>query len=134
MSSESHEPATGRSHHDSPATSRVDPRLAAQVAQWRRARREVIRDHHPDRGGDPEEFRRLLDALDRTNPERGTGLVSSRASSTTWDSVSLTPHSAPVEIFLRATSRSRRRTRRVTRKIREQIPTGWPGSRRYLDL
>ena len=37
----------------------------ADEQSWRRARREFIRTHHPDRGGDPAAFAAGLTAYDR---------------------------------------------------------------------
>ena len=37
----------------------------ADEQSWRRARREFIRTHHPDRGGDPAAFAAGLAAYDR---------------------------------------------------------------------
>ncbi len=42
----------------------------ADEQSWRRARREFIRTHHPDRGGDPAAFAAGLAAYDR-RPRRG---------------------------------------------------------------
>ena len=41
----------------------------ADEQSWRRARREFIRTHHPDRGGDPAAFAAGLAAYDR-RPDR----------------------------------------------------------------
>lgn len=40
----------------------------------RRSRREFIRVHHPDRGGDPESFRLGLDAFDAVPPAAPAGI------------------------------------------------------------
>ena len=41
-------------------------------AERRRRRRALVRAHHPDRGGDPAEFIRLLDQLEQVRPLRET--------------------------------------------------------------
>jgi hypothetical protein len=40
----------------------------ADEQSWQRARREFIRTHHPDRGGDPAAFAAGLAAYDRRSP------------------------------------------------------------------
>jgi hypothetical protein len=40
----------------------------ADEQSWQRARREFIRTHHPDRGGDPDAFAAGLAAYDRIPP------------------------------------------------------------------
>lgn len=72
----------------------------------RAVRRALIREHHPDRGGDVDTFVRLLDRLDVA--ETATGDPA------------------------RSRGRSRRmRVRRLARAARTALPRRLPGARRY---
>lgn len=87
----------------------------------RRARRRaVIREHHPDRGGDVSALIAALAELDGTGPSASSG-------------ASL---SAPVLVTtrLRSLRTLRRRSRSALAGIRRTIPRPWPGSRRYGHL
>jgi len=88
-----------------------------QYADWRQARRDVARRHHPDVGGDPEEYVRLMTEVDRRfGPSaKPAGQAQPRR-------------------LLRLLSRSRLRIKGTTRAVRSHIPRSWPGSRRYFDL
>lgn len=93
--------------------------------QWRRERRAVVRDHHPDQGGMAGVMHERLDALDsRYRRQDAT------ASGTTQG-----PAQAPVwQPLTRAARRTRRSLRRLTRVGRAKLPPGWPGHRGYIDL
>lgn len=91
----------------------------------RRARRRaVIKEHHPDRGGDVSAFIAALAELDRTGPPPG-GTAPAGA-----------PPGAPVLVTARPRSLRalRRRSRSALAGIRRTIPRPWPGSRRYGHL
>lgn len=88
-----------------------------QYADWRQARRDVARRHHPDVGGDPEEYVRLMMEVDRR----------------LGPSAKLADQAQPWRL-LRVLSRSRRRIKVTTRAVRGHLPRSWPGSRRYFDL
>ena len=48
------------------------PQRSETDEERRRRRRALIRAHHPDRGGDPAEFIRLLHHLDQERPLSGS--------------------------------------------------------------
>jgi hypothetical protein len=50
----------------------------------RRARREFVRAHHPDHGGDPEVFLRGLQAFDRSAGVYGARVVAVRSHGPLW--------------------------------------------------
>lgn len=92
-----------------------DPQVRAQ---WLAARARVARAHHPDLGGDPEEFiaamaevdaRFAASPLDLDEPGRLTRLR-------------------------RGWVRGSRRRRRMVRHLRARLPRRIPGARRYIDL
>ena len=110
-----------------PASHPHDPRAAAGRRQWRREQRQIARLHHPDVGGDPEQFLRLMRELDHrygiaaaaeAAPAAGTG--------------------PPVTVVRTAAGRLkyqvRRGLRRSGRALRSHLPRQVPGSRRYIDL
>ena len=87
--------------------------------EYRLQRREIVRRHHPDAGGHPDQLQRLLEELDAR-----------RAAGT---SVAV------------AASRSRRRRipdaqtlaaaiDRLNRQVRSRLPRRLPGSRRYARI
>lgn len=57
--------------------SRREPR---DPAAYKKDRRQAVRQHHPDKGGDPDELVRALEAVDRRHgvigPSRGAGAPS----------------------------------------------------------
>lgn len=88
------------------------PTDAALRHSWRSERRAVLREHHPDRGGDAEVMRTRLAQIDAAYlrlehpaPPRAPQLV-----------------------------RRPRRLRTLTRSVRARIPAGWPGHRRQIEL
>ncbi|MBT0567304.1 hypothetical protein [Williamsia sp. CHRR-6] len=94
-----------------------DPEYAAR-------RRALIRQHHPDVGGDPERLRIELERLDREFAR---------------------PHSAPARPrartgerpVVRPSSQTRVIARRLAaqiRAIRGRLPRSVPGSKRYFDI
>lgn len=93
--------------------------------QWRSARRNTARRHHPDVGGDREEYIERMREVDRqygvddapTQPGGVSGSASGRA-----------------HLVGRAVRRARRRARQRLRRVRGQLPRRMPGSRRYFDL
>lgn len=87
----------------------VSPELREQ---WRRERRIIIRQHHPDVGGDPEHLQRLLRENDERYRRREQG-------------PGPTGHPGRQRVPL---------VRRIVRTVRASIPRGWPGRRRYINL
>ncbi|GAA4672023.1 hypothetical protein [Nocardioides nanhaiensis] len=88
----------------------------------RTRRRAVIKELHPDRGGDVSTFIAALAELDAAGPP------ADRASGASL--------SAPVLVTTRPRSLRtlRRRSRSALAGIRRTIPRPWPGSRRYGHL
>lgn len=88
--------------------------------QERRAqRRAVAMRHHPDRGGDPAEFARLMAELDRpTAPAVAPGPVTVTGP-------------GPVRRALRTAARA---GRDAATRVRRRLPRRAPGARRYIDL
>lgn len=91
--------------------------------QWRAARREAARRHHPDLGGSAEALQRALHEVDarfgvadapppRVVVVRRTRLATAR----------------------RVLTAPARGLAHGTRLLRGALPQRWPGSRRYLDL
>lgn len=84
-------------------------------------RRALLRRHHPDLGGDPEEFVRLL---------------------ATWDAAGASPGPEPggattaTTLLARRPRRAawRRRTRLLARRVSTGLPRRLPGTRRYGQL
>ncbi|WP_133169432.1 hypothetical protein [Rhodococcus opacus] len=85
-----------------------------------RARRDVARRLHPDRGGDPAAFVAALAAIDGVYPALGRGIPGGASP----DPVQV-HHSRPV-----AVRRWARTLRRSARAVRRRIP----GTRRYIDV
>lgn len=78
-------------------------------------RRALLRAHHPDLGGDPDEFVRVLDAisrLDATTSREPRTTVTDRLGGGRW----------------------RRRGRRAATRFRAALPRRLPGARRYGHL
>jgi len=88
-----------------------DPRLRRA---WQHERRAEIRQHHPDRGGDPTILSAQLAALDRT--------------------YSATERLPDSNGRARVVRRAALGVRRGLRGVRSRIPRSWPGSRRYFDV
>lgn len=80
-----------------------------------RARRALLRRHHPDLGGDPDEFVRVLAAIGRLGgserqvPAVTTAVVTDRLGGGRW----------------------RRRRRRALTRVQGALPRRMPGARRY---
>ncbi|GAB3074933.1 hypothetical protein [Nocardioides zeae] len=101
--------------------------------QLRSLRRAVALRHHPDRGGDPEVFARLMAELDpRRSPAAGLD-GPGRAEAGRADRASVRP--PPVTVvetaWTRSTGSLRRRGRSVVALVRQRLPRSVPGSRRY---
>ena len=83
----------------------------------RAERRALLRRHHPDLGGDPEQFVAVMQAIgrlgdDASGPVRGTGPTRGVATAS-W---------------------GRRRRSRVLTSTRAALPRRLPGARRYAQL
>lgn len=81
-------------------------------------RRALLRWHHPDLGGDPDEFVRLLAALDRDPAPAGAAAG---------------PDAGPTTVLTHRPLRSawRRRTRLLALRVSTGLPRRLPGARRY---
>ncbi|CAN5816777.1 hypothetical protein BH20ACT6_BH20ACT6_19030 [soil metagenome] len=92
-----------------------------QWEQWAASRRRVARMHHPDLGGDADEFIRSLAQVDAQFGRAGTG-GGSRL------------RTRPPSALKRARYRLRRRRRAGVRRLRSALPRGFPGARRSIEL
>lgn len=98
--------------------------MGLEDEQRRRERREIIRRHHPDHGGDAEVLVAELAALEARQQSRPGDVPT-----LDLDSTSSIPE--PVRRGLRRASRS---AHRAVRSVRAAVPRGWPGHRRYHDI
>ncbi len=89
--------------------------------QWRAARREAARRHHPDLGGDAEALQRALHEVDAR-----FGVV--EAGPRPVVVVRRTP------LARRVLSVPARGIARGARLLQAALPRTWPGSRRYHDI
>lgn len=102
--------------------------------QWRREQRRIARTHHPDVGGEPGRYLRLMQDLDK---RFGFGPGTSRADVN--GALSRPGPREPVPVVIR-TSRGVRlrrklhRSAQVVRGVRARLPARMPGARRYIDL
>lgn len=123
------------------------PTDPVERALWLRARRGVARRHHPDIGGDANELRRQLDAVDREfmnrSPHQDPSPGPSRPRrpntsvlrpSDEWASLNIEAQPLLGQRLHRVINQSRRTIRRTEKAVRTRIPPGWPGSRRYFDI
>jgi hypothetical protein len=91
-----------------------------QRDQWRRARRQVARSYHPDRGGESGEYLTRVAQIDRSF---GVGVQAG--------------HPVPagrLAIARRLARTGIRRSRKGVRAFRARLPRRVPGARRYIDL
>jgi hypothetical protein len=93
-------------------------------AERRARRRELVRRHHPDVGGDPDTFVEVLRALDPP-PASPAGAVSPASGAPRVPGPSGPPRRG------RLSARSARRRRQVLRRWRTRLPRRLPGARRY---
>lgn len=105
---------------------RSGPGDDGQRGEWAAARRRVARRHHPDVGGDPDEFVRSLADVDaRFTPAPATPGRSAARRVTTLKGL----------YRLKRTRYALRRGRRAgARRIRSTLPRHFPGSRRTIEL
>jgi len=94
--------------------------------QWVSDRRSAIRLHHPDVGGATGELQSRLDEIDAR--------FATRSCPEAYVDVDLTERPLLGIRLSRSVAHTRRRAHRAIRGIRSTIPSGWPGSRRYVDL
>ncbi|GAA3602735.1 hypothetical protein GCM10022223_18130 [Kineosporia mesophila] len=100
-----------------------DPQAVPRREQWRREQRQIARLHHPDVGGDPKRFLRLMRELDQRH-----GITAAGSPGTAGPD-------APVLVVTRTgTAALWRRLRRYERVVRSRLPRRVPGSRRHIDL
>lgn len=96
-------------------------------------RRALLRRHHPDLGGDPEEFVRVMAAIDALGAASAPTAPSPSREGTAREA----QHSAATGGPLGTTPRRRRRRRRARRlllRVRAGLPRRLPGARRYGQL
>lgn len=95
------------------------------VDQWRRERRRAARVHHPDVGGDLDEYLRVTSEIDAR-----WGLVD-RATTPATTTTGVTGRATTLRRRVRGAGRG---ARRVGRAVRSQLPRGVPGARRWISL
>ncbi|MGV8965765.1 MAG: hypothetical protein ACOH2F_05755 [Cellulomonas sp.] len=103
---------------------------AKVLVAWRAERRRAARNHHPDVGGDTQEYLRVIAAIDSryglcVDPGGGTP-TPARVITTTPVGRLITTR--------RAFRRGVRCTRRLIRTIQTRLPRSIPGARRYTSL
>lgn len=103
-------------------------------------RRALLRRHHPDLGGDPEEFVRVMAAINALGVTPAPDVAPSTAA-TAADSTAgrpgpgtTTTSSPSREGTTTLTPNWRRRGRRALRQLRATLPRRVPGARRYGQL
>ena len=107
----------------------AQPDLSVQVA-WRAERRRAARSHHPDLGGDAQEYLRVIAAIDAKY-----GLCVDPGGSSPGPTHARTTTRADLVTTIRRTVRRwARRARRLTRTLPTGLPRSIPGARRYTTL
>lgn len=94
--------------------------------RWVSDRRSAIRRHHPDVGGETGELQSRLDAIDAR--------FAREARTDAYVEVDLAERPLVGLRLSRTVACARRRAHRAIRGFRSTIPSGWPGSRRYVEL
>ena len=102
--------------------------------EWRRRRRGLILQLHPDRGGPRGELERQLTQLDAEFARREQSLPD--VPQTMGQLGDLGTRGAPgrLQPLGRVWRRRRRALKRIARAARSLPPAGFPGARRYIDL
>lgn len=96
-----------------------------RLSQWRRERRRAARAHHPDVGGDLDEYLRVVGEIDaRLGPVDRLPAVAGVTTTVSGRRVSVRRRLRTV----------RRRTRGLSRAVRSRLPRGVPGARRWSEL
>ncbi|MGV8973462.1 MAG: hypothetical protein ACOH10_14155 [Rhodoglobus sp.] len=108
------------------------PDLGVQVA-WRTERRRAARIHHPDVGGDTEDYLRAIAAIAAIDARYGLcvdpgGRPPGPTHARTTSRTDLTT------TIRRTVRRWVRRSRRLTRTLPTRLPRSMPGARRYTTL
>ena len=102
---------------------------AAGRAAWRAERRGVARQHHPDVGGDLQEYLRATAEIDR---RYGVGpKVATNAPGTRSRTGVRTDRRSQARRSVRTCAR---RTRALSKTIRSRLPRWVPGARRYTQI
>lgn len=107
------------------------PLDAASRAAWRVDRRHAARHHHPDVGGDLQEYLRVTAEIDRTYGY-GPKLATYRLGSATSGSASVRKDRR--SRARRSLKAWRRKARAVSRNMRSRLPRWAPGARRYIQI
>jgi len=92
---------------------------AVEQSAWRAERRAAARRHHPDLGGDTQEYLSVMAEIDRRH---GAGAVRLLVAD---------DHRSRAVRRLRATAR---RARAASRTARTRLPRWAPGARRYTQI
>lgn len=137
--------------HPSPDRASDDLERGAEAGQSvRNRRREAAKRHHPDLGGDPVEFIRVMQAISddsETQPLEPASLPRPDQAQTATNRPSdptRRPRRATTATTQGVTCRTTRKSRavrtvrntssRLIRELRQHIPRSLPGSRRYGQL
>jgi len=107
----------------------AQPEAGVRVA-WRADRRRAARIHHPDVGGDAQEYLRVIAAIDAQY-----GLCADPGGDPPGPTTArTTTRSGRSSTTRRTVRRWVRRTRRLTRTLQTWLPRSIPGARRYTEL
>lgn len=118
------------SGRQAPTGEAPDPAVA-----WRRARSRVARRHHPDLGGDLDEYLAALDEVDARFGRRPSRRASEPGSGSAGSGLGVVrTATGPLVSARRARNRLWRRVRAGVRNARSRLPRRVPGSRRYTTL
>ena len=104
---------------------------ATTLTAWRSERRAAARLHHPDVGGDTQEYLRVIAAIDT---QYGLGAAASEASPLARAAGRAPLRTGRLTRARRRAGRAFRRARQLTQKIRARLPRRVPGARRYTQL
>lgn len=86
---------------------------------YRRQRREIVRRHHPDVGGDADRLRRLLEELETRNADH-SAVAGATTRTRRWRLADAQALAAAID--------------RLSREVRTRLPPRVPGSRRYVRI
>lgn len=97
-------------------------------AEWARQRRRAAAEHHPDRGGDTDDYLAALAAVDRAFGVHDRSAAEREPSSRSATQVHV------MRTWRGSRMRLARRTRRAVGIVRHRLPRTFPGARRSIDI
>ena len=104
---------------------------ATNVTAWRSERRTAARHHHPDVGGDTQEYLCVIAAIDA---RYGLGAAASEVGALGCAGGRASLRTDRLTRARRRARRAFRRARQLSRRVRARLPRRVPGSRRYTQL